>query len=936
MKVLLSPVLFLAFLGTASAAGRDPVWTPPEDSDLRTPSELRGPSLDRPPGRSWCYPSGLAVHAESTTSDGLVVLATHIGSGSAAEEPDQHGVAHLLEHLWFRTDRPEGQILRSDLQRMGVWRNAFTNRDSTVYLTNANKNLLGDLLTIEAARLVDPLSGVTEEEVALETEVVRNELRLGWAERGRAGTDALFAVLFPEDHPYHHPTVGTHASLSQLRLATAQAFADAHYRPDNASLHLRGDVNLRTLQQEVTAALPLSLRAGPEDKDGAPRRCRPTAPTEPPALPPPPAPQADIPEVPYPGTERIARLGWVMPVGFSREGALNKAMLLLLGWAIEESSGQDAACFQWSMDQGSLAVCDVEVPAHRSGDAMVREMENGVEKMFRGFGWSWVFAWKGARWAVASSLLNDSDEALRPGSLSAMDSVAYAHRTGRNDYASQLFSWVATPNAGDAKAHFDAWFGLERAARLVLVPATEPPAEPADLPVPEPLAGVHRQPRAEAPSVEELTRWAALPGRDTFATRTLDNGLTVLVGRGGAANLTEVRLVLPGGQLAETAPGANLLAESFLETGGGKFGLDRFSVAPRSVSGQWLRGADTRGLILGVTGSSATLDTLLYLVRRSAEQARIEPKGWRPFHREAGKALAELSALPERKAEALRLDAQVGDHPARGALTRSGFARWKETSRDEVRTWLEQVLHPAGATLVVSTRQSPERTLALAETWFSGWEMPDAPPRPAPAQPVLPPPPPRTVTVVPDPASVQRIVTSLCVLDRDRDLATEAERIAVRHLDQQLIDQLRVQHGWTYSPRASLRTFPGGGVALEMSARVQPGTAAPTLSTLLQTLEGLAERPLPPGQVWRLQEERARSLSLSYRSTGGMAGFLSWNATVPGRLDWLLDRPEAIAAVTPEAVSASVRGCVGHETVTVRGPEETAAALTAAGFSLAP
>ncbi|OPZ55368.1 MAG: Peptidase M16 inactive domain protein [bacterium ADurb.BinA028] len=53
----------------------------------------------------------------------------------------------------------------------------------------------------------------------------------------------VYATLFPEGHPYHHPTIGSMEDLEAATLDDVHAFFATHYGPNNTVLTLVGDIS---------------------------------------------------------------------------------------------------------------------------------------------------------------------------------------------------------------------------------------------------------------------------------------------------------------------------------------------------------------------------------------------------------------------------------------------------------------------------------------------------------------------------------------------------------------------------------------------------------------------------------------------------------------------------------------------------------------------
>jgi predicted Zn-dependent peptidase len=101
---------------------------------------------------------------------------------------------------------------------------------------------------------------ITDEELERQLKVVQNERRQSYENRpyGRAEL-AVPEAMYPPEHPYHWPTIGSHADLEAATVADVRAFFDRFYRPSNASLVIAGDFDpaeARTLVERYFAWQP--------------------------------------------------------------------------------------------------------------------------------------------------------------------------------------------------------------------------------------------------------------------------------------------------------------------------------------------------------------------------------------------------------------------------------------------------------------------------------------------------------------------------------------------------------------------------------------------------------------------------------------------------------------------------------------------------------
>lgn len=115
----------------------------------------------------WC------VHRRVRSS--VAYLALTIGAGTRDEEPEQHGVAHLVEHLLFKgTDRRTAYQVNHFLESVGGEVNAFTSKEETVISATCLKEHYNKALDL----LVDMTFNSTfqAKELDKEREVIIDEI----------------------------------------------------------------------------------------------------------------------------------------------------------------------------------------------------------------------------------------------------------------------------------------------------------------------------------------------------------------------------------------------------------------------------------------------------------------------------------------------------------------------------------------------------------------------------------------------------------------------------------------------------------------------------------------------------------------------------------------------------------------------------------------
>jgi predicted Zn-dependent peptidase len=164
--------------------------------------------------------------------------------GSKHEQPGRTGFAHLFEHVMFQGSAHVAKAEHIALiQAAGGTMNGTTWLDRTNYFETLPSHQLELALWLEADRMGTLLDALSQENLDNQREVVKNEKRWSYDNRPY-GTwnEKLQAHLFPPEHPYHHPTIGSMEDLDAASLDDVKDFFRTWYAPNNAVLAVVGDV----------------------------------------------------------------------------------------------------------------------------------------------------------------------------------------------------------------------------------------------------------------------------------------------------------------------------------------------------------------------------------------------------------------------------------------------------------------------------------------------------------------------------------------------------------------------------------------------------------------------------------------------------------------------------------------------------------------------
>ncbi len=198
----------------------------------------------RVPYTTFTLPNGLQVLLHEDHSVPVVAVNTWYHVGSSDERAGRTGFAHLFEHIMFMGSAhvPTGEFDRL-LEAAGADNNGSTTEDRTNYYEDGPANALPLMLYLDSDRLGFLLPEITADKVDLQRGVVQNERRQSYENRPYGlAQENILERLFPPNHPYHWPVIGSMKDLQAATLDDVRRFFQTYYTPNNATIAIAGDI----------------------------------------------------------------------------------------------------------------------------------------------------------------------------------------------------------------------------------------------------------------------------------------------------------------------------------------------------------------------------------------------------------------------------------------------------------------------------------------------------------------------------------------------------------------------------------------------------------------------------------------------------------------------------------------------------------------------
>ena len=202
----------------------------------------RGGALPEMAYTRFTLPNGLRVVFHQDHSTPVVAVNVWYHVGSMNEVAGRTGFAHLFEHLMLQGFEGYPYDFLSTMDELGAVRNATTHTDRTNYFELVPSNFLETALFMEAGRMGRLLPTLTQQRLDNQRDVVKNEKRQRIDNQPYARAyPRMLSLLYPREHPYSWPVLGSMEDLTAASLDDVSAFYRTYYAPNNASLVLAGD-----------------------------------------------------------------------------------------------------------------------------------------------------------------------------------------------------------------------------------------------------------------------------------------------------------------------------------------------------------------------------------------------------------------------------------------------------------------------------------------------------------------------------------------------------------------------------------------------------------------------------------------------------------------------------------------------------------------------
>jgi zinc protease len=193
--------------------------------------------------------NGLSVVIRRDRSAPVVAIVTYVNAGYFDETDDIVGIAHVLEHMYFKgtPTRGVGEIAKQT-KAVGGYLNAGTIYDHTSYYTVLPASGFVQGLDVQADAYAR--SVIDAGELARELEVIIQEAKRKADNPPAVATETLYELLH-DRHRIRRWRIGREPGLREITREALWSFYKNYYHPGNTVLSIVGDVDPAEALAEV-------------------------------------------------------------------------------------------------------------------------------------------------------------------------------------------------------------------------------------------------------------------------------------------------------------------------------------------------------------------------------------------------------------------------------------------------------------------------------------------------------------------------------------------------------------------------------------------------------------------------------------------------------------------------------------------------------------
>ncbi|MBI2612678.1 insulinase family protein [Candidatus Kaiserbacteria bacterium] len=197
--------------------------------------------------------NGLRVVFAPMAGNETATVIVMTGTGSRYENEHENGLAHFLEHMFFKgtKKRPSAKAVSEELDGVGAVYNAFTAKERTAYFAKVSARYLDTALDVISDIFLN--SKLPEKEIQKERGAIIQEIDMYEDMPMRTVDNVFDALIFGKEHPLGRTILGPKENIRSFTRKEFAAYLKRNYTPLNTVVCIAGSFDEKKVLSKIRA-----------------------------------------------------------------------------------------------------------------------------------------------------------------------------------------------------------------------------------------------------------------------------------------------------------------------------------------------------------------------------------------------------------------------------------------------------------------------------------------------------------------------------------------------------------------------------------------------------------------------------------------------------------------------------------------------------------
>lgn len=195
--------------------------------------------------------NGLRVVLVSMPENRTATVMVMTGTGSRYEDAHENGLAHFLEHMFFKgtKKRPSARAISEELDAVGSIYNAFTSKERTAYYAKVSVRYLDTALDVISDIFLNSL--LPSKEITKERGAIIQEIDMYEDMPMRTVDNVFDALIFGKEHPLGRTILGPKENIRSFSRKEFATYLERNYTPLNTVVCIAGSFSEKKVLAKI-------------------------------------------------------------------------------------------------------------------------------------------------------------------------------------------------------------------------------------------------------------------------------------------------------------------------------------------------------------------------------------------------------------------------------------------------------------------------------------------------------------------------------------------------------------------------------------------------------------------------------------------------------------------------------------------------------------